>query len=240
MSTAGSTAACWGDMESGHRHSRFRRGGQWSTAGASREAVAEVPSDDALSDEALVAGMAAGDEDAGAVFVRRHQRRVLGIALAITMDRTTAEDVAQEALLRAWRHAAVFDPRRAPVASWLSTITRNLAIDALRVRRAEPTDPEDAVWLGLRDDRHDPDAAAVHSDAVDRVRTALQSVPVAQRRALVRSAFFGQSASEIAAAEDIALGTAKSRVRLGLARVRDVLGIREALGGPGVVSGDDR
>lgn len=176
-----------------------------------------------LSDEALVAGMAAGDERAGAAFVHRHERRVFGIALAITMDRSTAEDVGQEAFLRAWRHAAVFDPRRAPVSSWLSTITRNLAIDALRLRRATPVDPDDAVWLDLGNDATAPEAQAVHADTVDRVRVALRAMPVDQRRALVRSAFYGQSASEIAAAEDIALGTAKSRVRLGLAHVRDLL-----------------
>jgi len=203
----------------------------------------QMRSADALADEALVAGMAAGDEGAGAAFVRRHQRRVFGIALAITMDRGTAEDVAQEALLRAWRHAAVFDPRRAAVTSWLATITRNLSIDALRVRRAVPAGPDDAVWLGLQDglpSEPTPETAAVHADAIGRVRAALQSVPVEQRRALVRSAFYGQSAAEIAAAEDIALGTAKSRVRLGLARVRDTLGSVGGLGGPNPVGGGER
>ena len=78
-----------------------------------------------------VAGMSAGDDRAAEVFVQRHERRVFGIALAITADRVTAEDVAQEAFVRAWRHAAVFDPLRASAISWLSTITRNLAIDTL-------------------------------------------------------------------------------------------------------------
>ncbi len=177
-----------------------------------------------VSDEALVAGMASGDERAGAAFVHRHERRVFGIALAITANRSTAEDVAQESFLRAWRHAAVFDPRRASATAWLSTITRNLAIDALRLRRAVPVDPADAVWLELGNSEPAPEARAVHSDAVDRVRAALLAVPVDQRRALVRSAFYGQSAAEIAEAESIALGTAKSRIRLGLAKVRDLLG----------------
>ena len=177
-----------------------------------------------VSDDALVAGMAAGDEQAGAAFVRRHERRVFGIAMAITMNRSTAEDVAQEALLRVWRHAAVFDPRRASVTSWLSAITRNLAIDALRLQRSVPVGPDDAVWLALDNDEVVPEVHAVHADAVDRVRAALRTLPVEQRRAVVRAAFYGQTATEIAAAEAIALGTAKSRVRLGLARVRHVLG----------------
>ncbi len=167
--------------------------------------------------------MAAGDERAAAAFVQRHERRVFGIALAITADRATAEDVAQEAFLRAWRHAAVFDPRRAPATSWLSTITRNLAIDALRLRRAIPVEPDDAVWLELETGHKTPEAHAEHGVAVDRVRAALRAVPVDQRRALLRSAFYGQSATEIATAEAIPVGTAKSRIRLGLAKVRDVL-----------------
>jgi RNA polymerase sigma factor (sigma-70 family) len=174
-----------------------------------------------------VAGMAAGDERAAAAFVQRHQRRVFGIALAVTADRSTAEDVAQEAFLRAWRHAAVFDPTRAPATSWISTITRNLAIDALRLRRAIPIDPDDSVWLETDTDQKTPEAHAEHSVAVDRVRAALRAVPVDQRRALLRSAFYGQSATEIATAEAIPVGTAKSRIRLGLSKVREILGGEE-------------
>jgi RNA polymerase sigma-70 factor (ECF subfamily) len=171
--------------------------------------------------------MAAGDERAAAAFVHRHERRVFGIALAITADRATAEDVAQEAFLRAWRHAAVFDPRRAAATSWLSTITRNLAIDALRLRRAVPLDPDDVVWLEMDADGPTPESQAVHTEAIDRVRAALRTVPVDQRRALVRSAFYGQSATEIATAEAIPVGTAKSRIRLGLSKVRELLGGEE-------------
>ncbi len=176
-----------------------------------------------MPDEVLVAGMSAGDDGAAEAFVRRHERRVFGIALAITADRSTAEDVAQEAFVRAWRHAAVFDPRRAPATSWLSTITRNLAIDALRLRRSTPVGPDDPMWL-LDDERAmGPEATAEHTDAMDRVRAALRTVPSDQRRALVRSAFYGQSATEIADAEDIPVGTAKSRIRLGLSKVRSIL-----------------
>jgi RNA polymerase sigma-70 factor (ECF subfamily) len=185
------------------------------------------PESQGASDEALVAGMAARDERAAAAFVQRHERRVFGIALAITADRAAAEDVAQEAFLRAWRHAAVFDPRRAPATAWLSTITRNLAIDALRLRRSVPIDPDDAVWLEMDSDGPTPEAGAEHAVAIDRVRAALRTVPVDQRRALVRSAFYGQSANEIAAAESIPVGTAKSRIRLGLSRVRELLGGEE-------------
>ena len=96
---------------------------------------------DTVSDEALLAGLAAGDHDAASAFVDRFQRRVFGLASTIVRDRGLAEDVAQEALLRAWRHAASFDPRRGTVATWLLAITRNLAIDTIRVRRPPAVDP---------------------------------------------------------------------------------------------------
>lgn len=210
MSAVGPTAACLSEMELVPNDQPLRRRRRWHEIGEA-------------SDEALVAGMAAGDERAAAAFVQRHERRVFGIALAVTANRSSAEDVAQEAFLRAWRHAAVFDPRRAPVTSWLSTITRNLAIDSLRLQRAVPVDPDDSVWLGIDNNLVAPQAQAEHVDAIDRVRAALMAVPLEQRRALVRSAFYGQSATEIAEAESIPLGTAKSRIRLGLSRVRDSL-----------------
>src|SRR5947199_9763151 len=93
-----------------------------------------VPSD-ALSDESLLAGLGSGDRRAASAFVGRFERRVYGLALTVVGDRVLAEDVAQEALTRAWRHAEAYDPRRGSVATWLLTITRNLAIDAIRLRR---------------------------------------------------------------------------------------------------------
>src|SRR5436190_2929091 len=125
------------------------------------------------SDEALVAGMAAGDRDAASVFVRRFERRVFGCAVAVVGDRGRAEDVAQEAFVRAWRHAAAFDPRRATVATWLLAITRNLGIDSLRVERVRPADPT-ADIIDLADVRwhNDPQAMATHHADVAAVSSA--------------------------------------------------------------------
>lgn len=179
---------------------------------------------DGLGDDVLLAAMAAGDVRAGSAFVRRHERRVFAIALSITSNRATAEDVAQEAFLRVWRHAAIFDRRRTSAVGWLSTITHNLAIDTLRLQRAVPVDPNDAMtWLDAPDGRRAPEDQAVHSEAIDRIRGALAELPVEQRRALVRAAYFGESAAEVAEGEQIALGTAKSRIRLALAKVRSRL-----------------
>jgi len=118
-----------------------------------------------VSDESLLAGMAQGDERAGLAFVRRYQARVFGLAMGMVSDAALAEDIAQEALLRAWRHAPVYDSRRGAVSTWVLTITRNLTIDALRMRRAVPTDPDDLVNLGLASSEVSPETAALSADA---------------------------------------------------------------------------
>ncbi len=172
------------------------------------------------SDEAVLAGMAVGEQAAAVTFVRRYQRRVFGLAYSMTGDSGVAEDVAQEALLRAWRHAPVFDPRRGSVASWVLTITRNLAIDALRMRRAVPTDPEDFAALAQVSGEYLPEDALGRGDARDTVQRALAGLPETQRRAVVLAAVYGRTALEISESEGIPLGTAKTRIRTALIRLR--------------------
>jgi len=173
-----------------------------------------------LSDEGLLAGMAVGEQAAAVTFVRRYQRRVFGLAYSMTGDTGVAEDVSQEALLRAWKHAPVFDPRRGSVASWVLTITRNLAIDALRLRRAVPTDPDDFAAAALRSNEHDPEDAIRRGDVRDLVRGGLDALPPEQRRAVVLAAVYGRTALEISESEGIPLGTAKTRIRTALIRLR--------------------
>jgi RNA polymerase sigma factor (sigma-70 family) len=138
-----------------------------------------------LSDEALLAGLAAGETGAAAAFVRRYQARVYGLVITIVRDPGTAEDVAQETFVRAWRNAGTYDPRRGRVATWLLTIARNAAIDAMRVRRPEPLDPEIVAA------RLQPAGGAVDEPAPpdERVRDALAELPEPQRRALFLAAF---------------------------------------------------
>jgi RNA polymerase sigma factor (sigma-70 family) len=185
--------------------------------------VSPSPDHDPLSDEALLAGLGVGEAETGAAFVRRYQRRVFGLALSIVSDPGLAEDIAQEALAKAWRHAQAYDPRRGSVASWLLTITRNLAIDALRLRRAQPTDPEALVALEVPSSAGDPVEIATSNDDAGRIRAAVRRLPMDQRRALVLAAFHGRTAKEISAAEDIPLGTAKTRIRSGLLKLRAML-----------------
>ena len=185
--------------------------------------------DDGASDEALLSGMAVGDDRAGLTFVRRYQRRLYGLALGILGDAGDAEDVAQEAFIRIFRHAPVFDARRGSVSTWALTITRNLAIDSIRVRRGVPTDPDDRVFVELTSTERQPDAAAVTRDEIVRLRSALARLPLDQRRVVLLAALYGRTAADIAEGESIPLGTAKSRIRIGMAKLREGAAIEDAL-----------
>jgi RNA polymerase sigma-70 factor (ECF subfamily) len=179
-----------------------------------------------LSDEALLAGMAVGDETAAVAFVRRYQRRVFGLAVSMLGDAKTAEDVAQEALLRAWRHAQVFDARRGSAATWVLAITRNLAIDAMRVRRSTPMDPARFLMLGAVSQDQSPEEAVEFIDAAPDIRSALAALPAEQRRALVLAVVHGLTAADVSDRESIPLGTAKTRIRAGLQKLRKTLEVK--------------
>ncbi|HXY95173.1 MAG TPA: sigma-70 family RNA polymerase sigma factor [Acidimicrobiia bacterium] len=176
-----------------------------------------------VSDDALVAGLAAGDQDAASAFVRRFQRRVYGLARTIVGDDRAAEDVAQEAFLRAWRHAAAYDPRRGSVVSWLLTITRNLSIDAVRVRRPASFDPAVLVETDHESTERGPHKLAELNDDTARLRAALARLPEDQSRAIVLAGLLGYTAREVSEIEDIPLGTAKTRIRTALQRLRAAL-----------------
>jgi RNA polymerase sigma-70 factor (ECF subfamily) len=178
---------------------------------------------ESAADHALLLGLGRGDPEAGRAFVHRYQRRVYGLARSVMGDPTHAEEIAQEALIRAWRNAGSYDARIGSVSSWLLTITRNLAIDALRKKSAQPTDPSAALFLDVPGPCAEPVDKAIIADDTDRVRGALRLLPDMQRRALLLAAFYGLSAREISEAESIPLGTAKSRIRSGLRKVRSLL-----------------
>jgi len=176
-----------------------------------------------LSDEALLEGMGLGERAAASAFVKRFQGRVYGLALSIVGDPLLAEDLAQEALTKAWRNAGAYDPRRGAVATWLLTITRNLAIDALRLHRARPSEPHPMVTFDIPSKDPGPAETAVVADTARGVRGAVALLPIEQRRALMLAAFYGRTAKEIAELEGIPLGTAKTRIRAGMIKLRGLL-----------------
>lgn len=175
-----------------------------------------------MTDDALLAGLSAGGADVGLAFVRRFQRQVFGVALAVVGDPALAEDVAQQAFIRAWRAAPAFDPRRGSVRTWLTTITHNLAIDATRVRWATPLDPSDLVRLmGAGPD--EPEAWTMQQESASDLRAAIGGLPPEQGRAIVMAGVYGLTAQEVADAEGIPLGTAKTRIRSAMAKLRAAL-----------------
>jgi RNA polymerase sigma factor (sigma-70 family) len=177
---------------------------------------------DRLPDETLLAGLGAGDADLAVAFVRRFQRVVYGVALTVTRDPVTAEDVAQQAFEQAWRHAQVYDSRRGSVRAWLTTIAHNLAIDVLRARTSAPVDPADlpALLTAVTDT---PERLAVARDSAAGLRRALGQLPGAQARAVAMAGIYGMTARQIAVTEGIPLGTAKTRIRDGMLKLRAAL-----------------
>jgi RNA polymerase sigma factor (sigma-70 family) len=177
-----------------------------------------------LSDESLLAGLGSGDRDAAAAFVARFQRRVFGLTYSILRDRGAAEEAAQEAFVRAWRHASAYDPRRGTVAAWLLTIARNVSINMLPARRFDPIDPEVLVAMEARRPREDSgdEARVVDSEPL---RAALSRLPEGQRRALVLAVFYGFTAKEMSELDGLPLGTVKTRIRSAMMKLRSELGV---------------
>ena len=190
-------------------------GGSGSHEGAQ---ATGIPAD-RLPDETLLAGLGAGDADLAVAFVRRFQRPVYGIAVTIVHDPGTAEDIAQQTFERAWRHAQVFDSRHGSVRAWLSTIARNLAIDVLRARTSAPVDPDDlpALLTAVTDT---PERFAVAHESAEALRRTLAGLPAGQARAVAMAGIYGMTARQIADAEQVPVGTAKTRIRDGMRKLR--------------------
>lgn len=178
---------------------------------------------DRAPDAALVAGLAVNDEAATVAFVRRFEGAVFGLALSLTRDRGLAEDISQDVFLRAWKAAGTYDQRRGSVLTWLLTITRNRAIDILRTRRPTPVEADLLDHLVAttlrRAGADDPGVPAEAAEAADR----LAQLPAEQARAVVLAVIGGNTAQEVADHEGIPLGTAKTRIRTGLRRMREAL-----------------
>jgi RNA polymerase sigma-70 factor (ECF subfamily) len=175
-----------------------------------------------LPDEALLSGLATGDPELAVTFVRRFQHTVFGVAIAVTGDPQLAEDIAQQTFERAWCHAQMYDPRRGSAATWLTAIAHNLAIDAVRSRRPEPVAPEDLeAILGVVSET--PEQHALADEASSRLRAAVAGLPREQGRALVMAGIYGMTAQQIADWEKVPLGTAKTRIRAAMGKLRTTL-----------------
>ena len=175
-----------------------------------------------LSDEALVALVARGDEDAFAELYDRVARVAYGLALRVLRDERHAEDAVQEAFLQVWRSAATFRAERAKASTWILTLVHRRAVDLVRREDRRQADP-------LTDDSAPAQTAEQTEEAAwlrferERVQTALRQLPDVQREALELAYYGGYSQSELADRLGVPLGTIKSRMFAGLARLRELL-----------------
>jgi RNA polymerase sigma-70 factor (ECF subfamily) len=180
-------------------------------------------------DGELIRRAAAGDERAIAALYDRYGGVVYAVAFRIVGQRADAEEVVVEAFAQAWRDAARFEAARGSVAGWLTMIARSRALDLVRARArreritasaaADRFDvlPAAGDWPG------DPSRAVDHAERRVRVREALESLSPPQRQAIELAYFEGLSQSEIAERLQEPLGTIKTRVRLGMQKLRECL-----------------
>ena len=180
----------------------------------------------ALSDHELVAHVAAGDAAALAEVYRRHSPLVFGLARRVTGDDALAEDVVQEVFVHLWRQPERFDPSRGTLRSWLGVLTHRRSVDLLRSesRRSRVDGRCEAISPAP-----DADDALTAEWIGGRVREAIDRLPPGQREAVLLAYFGGRTYRQVAAELQIPEGTAKSRLRLALGKLDELL--RPALRG---------
>lgn len=192
------------------------------SAGAPLVGVPAAPGD-VLAD--LLRRSARGDQQAFAQLYDATSSRVFGLAVRVVRDRAQAEEVTQEAFLEVWRTATRFDSDRGSAMSWLMTICHRKAVD--RVRSAEASTRRDTSYH-QHNHTVDHDSTADGAQAsmeAKRVRDALQGLTEVQREAIELAYFGGYTHTEVAGILDLPVGTAKTRIRDGLIRLRDKMGV---------------
>lgn len=174
----------------------------------------------------LLRSCAKGDESAFAEFYDATAARSWGLALRVVRNPAHAEEVMQEAYLQVWRQSSRFDSERGSAAAWLLTIVHRAAVDRVRSAEASQRRERTYVDLGAQIDDGDSTAAAVQSSLdARRVKDALAELTDLQREAIELAYFGGYTHTEVAGMLNIPLGTAKTRIRDGLIRLRDTMGV---------------
>lgn len=166
----------------------------------------------------LIASAKQGDRQAFGELVRRHREGVINVVYRMCGDANLAEDAAQEAFIRAWRHLPGYRPR-SPFRNWVYRIATNAALDVLR--RERETVDIDALPLASSD--AGPEATVEGRERGERVRQAVLELPPASRAALVLREYEGLSYQEIADALGVPIGTVMSRLSYARKRLREAL-----------------
>ncbi len=180
---------------------------------------------DVLSE--LLRQSAKGDQQAFAQLYDATSSRIFGLALRVVRDPAQAEEVVQEAFLEVWKTSTRFDPDRGSALSWLMTICHRKAVD--RVRSAEASTRRDTSYHQQNQtiDHDTTSDAAQASMEAQRVRSALKGLTAVQREAIELAYFGGYTHTEVAGILDLPVGTAKTRIRDGLIRLRDKMGVHQ-------------
>lgn len=166
-----------------------------------------------------------GDEAAFAQVYDATSSRAYGLALRVVRNPAQAEEVVQEAYLDAWRSSSRYEPSRGSALGWLLTIVHRKAVD--RVRSAEAASQRDATYhRETQQVEHDQTAESAHASLeAQRVRGAVATLTAVQREAVELAFFGGYTHTEVATMLDVPVGTAKTRIRDGLIRLRDAMGV---------------
>lgn len=178
--------------------------------------------DEEPSDEELMRRLATGDETALAPLHARYVARIFSIALQ-SLDHAAAEEIVQDVFVAIWRRAKTYDPRRGPVQPWIFQIARTRVINELRRRGRRPAtviDPEGLQLATVPDGAPGPEEEAWHAYRRAAVRAAVDALPPPQRQALSLALFEELSHEQIAVFLGLPLGTAKTRIRSGMQRLR--------------------
>lgn len=175
----------------------------------------------------LVQRVASGERDAIADLYDQTSHLVYSLALRILRDEPAAEDVVIEVYTHAWRMASTFEPERGSASAWLLTLTRSRAIDAMRARRRNRAQEPLEAAGEIQSDAPGPEDLNVAAERQRFVVGALQALGSEQREAIELAYFSGLSHSEIAARLQQPLGTVKTRIRLGMMKLREALGSLE-------------
>lgn len=175
------------------------------------------------SDAELLNQIAAGDIRAVGELYDRYASTLFPIALRIVRDRTEAEDIMHDAFVAVNERAAQYAPDRGSVIAWLVTLVRNLSIDRTRRRERRGSLARDVIAHEPPASARDPERLTSEASEREKIRRALSSLPEAQRQTLEVAFFEGLSYPEIAARENVPLGTIKSRAARALAALREAL-----------------
>ena len=180
------------------------------------------------NDADLVTAMSRGIERAAATLYDRHSAVMYGLALRMVGEAADAEEVVLDAFAQAWRDASRYDAARATAAGWLTTIVRTRALDLIRARgrRARMNDsaamqPDEPNSMGRP--LPQPDRGVLQAEEEDAIASALGALPMAQRKAIELAFYEGLTHPEVAERLREPLGTVKTRIRLGMQKLRDML-----------------